>query len=432
MKVPYRQLRRRKKQWTCDWLSARSILALVVFVQMVRSLLVPCNRNKGDGHADGQIGDFSRQPRATSLSKPFYELDKTRFLILRPSQNGLNNQLQCLNVAANLAIEYNRTLLLKINAYVGSEHGSEPISFSELFDVPNVRLSVQLVKDLPSTTATVTAFDPEIVSTSELLIDPHPDAKYLSFRCSYGDLYHSLPSSASHRHEVLLPFNPIYRTLAQRVIDTMQKQSSHKARNFQTLGIHVRRGDLKGYPAFVCSKTGYPRLSSFKENGWWLAACTTEHGGFDKLSWDRVFLQLQNGNDPGVPLHSRDYDAIFVATNDFPYVSQWQIPNLFAIHDFSFVRETLCRKQCHDIKEFIVEEMVLVLCTFFQPSAPSSITDMILHHRLEEHGRNEHDVDIYEAYNQLLFELKKQRKGVILNLDAMFESLKASQRAHES
>jgi hypothetical protein len=84
------------------------------------------------------MGQFSRQPRASSLRKPFYELDKTRFLILRPSQNGLNNQLQCLNVAANLAIEYNRTLLLKIDAYVGSYHGSDPISFDDLFDVPNV------------------------------------------------------------------------------------------------------------------------------------------------------------------------------------------------------------------------------------------------------------------------------------------------------
>ena len=121
-----------------------------------------------------------------------------------------------------------------------------------------------------------------------------------------------------------------------------------------------------------------------------------------------------------------------VATNDFPYVSQWQVPNLFAIHDFAFVRETFCRTKCHEIKEFIVEEMVLVLCTFFQPSAPSSITDTILHLRLEEHGSNEHDVSIYEAYNQLLLELKKQRKGVIFNFDALFENLQASHRPRES
>jgi hypothetical protein len=218
-----------------------------------------------------------------------------------------------------------------------------------------------------------------------LLTDPHPDAKYLSFHCSYGDLYHSLPNSAPHRHEVLLPFHPVYRTLARQVIDAMQAQSKHKAGNFRTLGMHVRRGDLKGYPAFVCSETGYPQLSSFKEDGWWLAACTTEHGGLNKLSWDRVFAQLQNGDNPGVPLYSRDFDAIFVATNDIPYVRQWQVPNLFTIHDFSFVRETFCRTKCHEIKEFIVEEMVLVLSSFFQPSAPSSITDMILHLRLEEH-----------------------------------------------
>jgi len=428
MKVPYRQLRRRKKKWR----NARSILAFLVVLPIVRFFLSSYSRCKGDEHAEGLTGDFPRQPHASSLRKPFYELDKQRFLVLRPSQNGLNNQLQCLNVAANLAIEYNRTLLLKRNAYVGSYHGSEPISFDELFDAPNVRLSVQLVEDLPSTTATVTAFDPEIVSTSALLIDPHPDAKYLSFRCSYGDLYHSLPNSASHRNEVLLPFNPIFRTLARRVIDAMQVQSNYNAANFRTLGIHVRRGDLKGYPAFVCSETAYPRLSSFKEDGWWLAACTTDDGRLDKLSWDKVFAQLQNGNDPGVPLYSRDYDAIFVATNDIPYVRQWQVPNLFTINDFSFVRETFCRTKCHEIKEFIVEEMVLVLCSFFQPSAPSSITDMILHLRLEEHEGDEHDTHIYEAYNQLLLELKKQRKGVIINFDALMTSYQAMQHPRQS
>jgi hypothetical protein len=45
---------------------------------------------------------------------------------------------------------------------------------------------------------------------------------------------------------------------------------------------------------------------------------------------------------------------------------------------------------------------------------------------------NEHDVHIYEAYNQLLLELKKQRKGVILNFDALMKSFEGIQRPPQS
>ena len=406
--------------------NASHILCCIAALAIVQFGLMSCRRDGTDGRRDS-----TGRPRSSSIDQPFYKLDSNRFLVLRPGNNGLNNQLQCLNLAANLAIEYNRTLLVQSNAYAGSHHAEEPIPFDELFDVPNLRLSILVVQNLPPTTMTVVDFDPELV-VAKALEDPDPTVKYLAFACGYGELHHSLPESALHRDEVLLPFHPTYRRLAQRVIDTIRDKVKHNNNgDIRLLGMHVRRGDCKGYPVFVCSDTGYPQLNTFKQGGWWLAACGTDTTNIEQqLSWDRVLTHLQNCDEPGIPLCSKDYNAIFVATNDVEYVRRWGIDNLFLMDDFSFVREAFSGTKCHAIKEFVVEEMVMVLSTTFLPSAPSSITDMILHLRLNEHGRNEQDVRIYEAYDQLVLELKKKRKGNIINWEKIAEDVKAARLSH--
>ena len=379
---------------------------------------------------DDQICDMPCQSSVSSLVRPFHELDKDRFLILLPAKNGINNQLQCLTVAANLAIAYNRTLMLERNAYVGSYHGEDPIPFEDLFDAPNARLTIALRETLPSVTARVDAYNPEIVATTSILLDPNPSITYLGLACSYGDIHHSLPESASHRDDVLLPLNPIYRKLAMQVMDSISHKVPPSASGgFRLLGIHVRQGDLKGYPAFICSETGYPRLSAFVEDGSWLAACTNERD--ERLTWNLLFSHLRNCGDPGIPLCSKDYDAIFVATNDVKYVQSWNIPNLFVLADFPFVRETFCCTKCNHIKDFLVEEMMLVLSHSFQPSAPSSITDMVLHQRLEEHGRENRDVDLYKAYDNLILRLKEERKGNIINWKRLAEYAEAMKQSNQ-
>lgn len=427
MKIPYRKRKRQKKRWR----NALRITSFVLSVMLFRFLLSWAFQYCGQANA--QIDNVTwSHPSVNSIVGPFHELDKDRFLVLLPANAGINNQLQCLNIAANLAIAYNRTLMIQPNAYVGSPHGPDPIPYDELFDVPKVRLSVTLRDTPPAGTTKWHGFDPEQVATEDVVRDPNPAVRHLSFTCSYGDLHHSLPESASHRDDVLLPFHPIYRKLALQVINAIRSNISQTAADndsFRLLGIHVRQGDLKGYPAFECSQTGYPQLSAFKEGGWWLAACTNEKE--ERLSWDRLFSHLHSCDDPGIPLCSKDYDAIFVATNDVKFVQSWNIPNLFVLDDFSFVREKFCSKKCNHIKEFLVEELVLVLSHFFQPSAPSSITDMVLHHRLEEHGRDRRDIDMYHSYDNLLLTLKEVRKGNIMNWERLFEDYKGmKQRKH--
>jgi hypothetical protein len=428
MKIPYRKRKHEKNRR----MNALRIVGFVLSVMLLRSLLLWARHYCGQ--ADVQIDDVSgSHPSSVKSSvRPFHDLDKDRFLILLPANAGINNQLQCLNVAANLAIAYNRTLMLQPNAYGGSYHGEDPIPFDELFDAPNVRLPVALCDTPPAEITRLHGYDPERVATDAFVMDPNPTVTHLGFPCSYGDLHHSLPESATHRDDVLLPFHPIYRKLALQVMNAIRRNISQIAaddRSFRLLGIHVRQGDLKGYPAFICPETGYPQLSAFKEGGWWLAACTNERE--ERLSWDRLFSHLRSCDDPGIPLCSKDYDAIFVATNDVKYVQSWKIPNLFVLDDFAFVRESFCSKKCNHIKDFLVEEMVLVLSHSFQPSAPSSITDIVMHQRLEEHGRNRRDTDLYRAYDNLLLALKKERKGNIINWERLFEHTKAMQQRNQ-
>jgi hypothetical protein len=378
------------------------------------------------------IKDLPQPSRQSNKHPPtYYKLDAARFLVLRHGGNGLNNQLQCLNLAANLAIAYNRTLLVGPNAYTGSYHSPDAIRFEDLFDLANVKLSIKIVAtdaDLPHPTVRVKFFDPEKPFQNDLMLDPNPAESHVTFSCTYGGLHHNLPPNNSHRDELLLPFHPTYVELAHQVLDEIQTRvhTSSLRTNFRLLGMHVRRGDLKGYPVFECSETtAFPYLRTFQQGGWWLAACTdknvTTHAvpvANEVLSWDQVFRQLQHCG-PEIPLCADDYDAIFVATNDVAYVTALGIPNLFVLDHFPFVKETLCQTQCHKIKEFVVEELILALSTTYQPSAPSSITDMILHLRLNAHESSAQDVRLYQIYDNIERELRSARKGDIINWENM-------------
>jgi GDP-fucose protein O-fucosyltransferase len=431
----------RKKKIACFCCS-------IIFVLLLLSSIWYCRKVKEKGSQPSSSSGLTvlgrqslqQQTTTTNAASQFFSLRTDRHLILRPGKNGLNNQLQCLTIAANLAIAYNRTLILPPNAYTGSYHDETPIAFDKLFDVQNVRLSIQFNNDesWESSDSIELNFDPETISKPDILMDPHPQTHTLIFPCSYGDLRHSLPPNAPHRDETLLPWNPLYRKLANRVIrsieskltplQTMYHPESSTTHNLRLLGLHLRRGDLLAYPLLSCSKTRYTHRSTFREGGWWLSACCHQFVNVtchDPLSWEKLLEHLRLGNQPGIPSLHQDYDAIFVATNDVNYVRSFHVPNLYTLDDFSFVRSSLVVAGYNEspLYEFLVEEMVLVLSQTYIPSAPSSVTDILLQMRLQEHNRDEMDTHLYETYSQVLSDLKVARGGDIINWEKLLELL---------
>jgi hypothetical protein len=448
---PYRtnNLRRRKIVWYCC--SVSCLFLLLIFVWYQRKVKVNTVQPLSSSSFGTKWKSPSRLQQTTTTTKTsknknfyrkFHKLREDHHLVLRPEKNGLNNQLQCLTIASHLAIVYNRTLILPSNAYTGSYHDKNPIPFEKIFDMHNLQFSIQFKNDdsWDYSDSLEMNFDPETISTPDFLMDPHPHIHTLIFRCSYGDLIHSLPPNTPHRDQILLPWNPLYRKLAKRVITSIEKSKlvsfatvsqseSRTTNNLRLMAMHIRRGDLLAYPLLHCSKTQYSHRSTFREGGWWLSACCRKilNGScYDPLSWEKILTHLREGNDPGIPMTHQDYDAIFVATNDVDYVRSFQIPSLYTLDDFSFVRSSLDAAGHNEslLYGFLVEEMILVLSQTYIPSAPSSVTDILLHMRLQEYHRDEMDISLYETYSQVLSDLKTARDGNIVNWEKLMEALR--------
>lgn len=352
-----------------------------------------------------------------------YNLDPDRYLYLRPGKAGWNNQWECLHLAATIAIQQNRTLWLDAYAYQASDkHSKIRLPFDHVFDSRVLQIPVglsnpgaypdgcevglpKLHRELPESTERTLGMDPE------------PSARCIYWDCDFGNLHHFAPPSYFPQvDEPLLTLAPIYRKLAQRVILEIGRKVG-KDENIALLGLHIRRRDQRGYPLVNCSATAYPYTSYLADDDAFYSLCSKTSSlptkPEDELSWHNYLRHLNNCDGQRC---IQDYDAVFVATDSVDYVRNANISNLFTLKDFlPSIRRDLCDAfKCSRIKDlvlqqFLVEESVLILSTAFQPSLPSSVTDMVLHQRLEMHGFNTRDIELLHLHNKKLWDLYEYR-----------------------
>jgi hypothetical protein len=374
------------------------------------------------------------------VNASFASPDPERYLYLNAHTGGLNNQLECLHLAATLSIQYNRTLWLHSHAYIGSRrHSVHKLLFEQIFDPSGVKLPVAISTpgSYPFNCRTKVPYENNhAISPDRIAQDPDPSARCIVFDCFFGSLHHVAPKSYfPHVEENLLPLSPLYRTLAEKVISLIRSNSKRSSNSelFRLLSFHIRRGDQKSYPLVDCSLTQlYPHVAYAADDDAYYSMCSSSKDSpaspSDELSWRQVtqhFVQC----DRVIPLCIHDFDAVFVATNDVDYVKNLSIPNLFTMRDFTFVRPELCNEtsvstqtgECswdHNhvmerfkIMEFLVEETILTLSNVYLPSLPSSVTDMVLHWRLYERKDSDQDAKLLQLQNDRLMDLYKFRSA---------------------
>jgi isopentenyl phosphate kinase len=105
-----------------------------------------------------------------------------------------------------------------------------------------------------------------------------------------------------------------------------------------------------------------------------------------------------------------------VATNDRKYVEEQGNEKIFFLSDFPFINASLFADgfPYHDLKEFLVEEMILAMSTTFVPSAPSSTGDVVSNLRKSKELLESGDEITLKLASRATREIKiarKEKKG---------------------
>mmetsp|Transcript_53963 Transcript_53963/g.131035 ORF Transcript_53963/g.131035 Transcript_53963/m.131035 type:complete len:569 (+) Transcript_53963:293-1999(+) len=357
------------------------------------------HRSHSDSHSHSQLWKFQSSKHFLYLHRP-----------TKVSTAGLNNQLQCIHLAANLALKYNRTLLLSDKAFQADKiRFHRTLDFGDVFDddLESLPIRVKLVNSSTRTnsgttlTNTADPFEDPSSPYCNCLDDTQRIEKYhrpddstqqrsplgyeyeknhtmtktttcVSFHCGWGQLHLSAPKQRFPYVDAnLLPLNPSYVRIADRILSTMVQKTKkttgqsqeHRRRNMSciddednhdvnlslgspstttinVLAIHIRGGDSCGYPVMECTKTpSYPYLAVSKninKGTRWGAFCsrtslennntterTQEHveEEKDRLTWERFLLHFITCDGQLPYLCIDDYDAVYIATNDDRYKS---------------------------------------------------------------------------------------------------------------
>lgn len=369
------------------------------------------------------------------------ERPKSKTLLLPEGHFGLSNQMACLNLAAILAKQYNRTLLVPANGCAGNTvHGLFPIPFERIYDAGHNHIDSRIPfridesdaqvgtksrkRQLPTHCTKTIEFDTKHIYNSHLGHDPYPSEECVTLICSWTRLrFVAPPDIFPHVDRVFFPYNKVYRQAALDVIDSIKKQAQFKTTD-RLLTLHVRRGDRSTVPLFDCP-TSLPHLYphiSVDEGERLPVVCTSsskknrdstdfwEHA----LTWDKFFEHMTDPDCQSTfPICANDFDAIFVATNDPQWVrsvvakADGRLPALFLLGDFqsllkpTLLPETLALEHLEESAEMLlIEQMIIVLSDWFVPSFESSITQQVLRLRIDEQHKewDKHLLDTYYAF----------------------------------
>jgi hypothetical protein len=365
-----------------------------------------------------------------SLKEKYEENQATfynRILLLPESHSGLSNQMACLNLAAVLAKQYNRTLVIPANGCSNNKgHHMLPIRFERVYDMQlsSERIPFQfdrsgaqqitkgqsqkVGKQIPDHCRRSTIeFSPFRTRIETLGQDPNQTEECIMLACTWVYLHFAAPPDIfPHVDQVFFPYNAIYRQAALDVISSIKKkvvaqENDETKSTFRLLTLHVRRGDRSTVPLINCSDLGdlYPHISvtNFASVG-----CSSEKKTDDDnfwehaLTWDRFFEHMADPHcNLTFPVCSGDYAAIFVATNDPTWVrntaNQTKLPPLFLLGDFPSVKDNLLPgtlqlpRPEESAEMLLIEEMIMVLSDMIVPSFPSTITMQVLRLRIDAH-----------------------------------------------
>ena len=213
----------------------------------------------------------------TQYVPPFYNLSSEKHLILtKHGTLGFGNQMQCFQLAAVLAVQYNRTLIVPDIAYLqSSDHMfSTSMTADMVFDTANIRLSYQTVSSSNVTDVTDTPtiewspYDNQM--GLKLQTDPHHNETKIRFECVWGFSLFSLPDSLFPKERTnFFPFHKTYQDRAQDVFKQMRTILNFtEQQKMRVLAMHIRRGDCGSWPVLDCTKIkDFPYATTLNDRG---------------------------------------------------------------------------------------------------------------------------------------------------------------------
>lgn len=341
-------------------------------------------------------------------------------LLWKLGTGGFNNQLQCLDIAATLAIQYNRTLILTdpLGYIKNRQHDHDSINFADVFDTSTAAAVPYRMQKMnrrkEQNPNQLLQFDPNEKFPQHLITDPMPLKDVIEIQCSWGFQLRITPlSHFPHAEKVFFPFHSSYREQAMNVIEQMKRRvsNSHKTKDdFKLLTMHIRRGDRISRPIFNCSSLlggQYKHTVQSTAGPEIVAACSkkssqTTFFDRDALRWEHVLSSSSSCQLLGICWD--DYDAIFIATNDYQWVRKQVLAEnsdkVFLMNDFLVPNTTIFSES---VRIMMVEEMILALSDRVLLGFPSSVTDRVLKLRLAEGTWNmPHDAILNETYWQYI------------------------------
>ena len=367
---------------------------------------------------------------ATKMKTENLVNSRTRELLLPEGHFGLSNQMACLNLAAVLAKQYNRTLVVPSNGCSENKvHDLFPIPFQRVYDTQrsSERISFRIdqsgtdKRQLPDHCQKKIEFSTKRIRIETLGKDPYQDEECVTLMCSWTRLrFVAPPDIFPHVDQVFFPYNNIYRQAALDVVSSIKKQVAAQRQGktestFRLLALHIRRGDRSTVPLFNCSDFGnsYPNISVDKAERL-PVVCSSKKNREEEdfwdytLTWDKFFEHMADPHcSKTFPVCPDTFDAIFIATNDPTWVrnitKQYILPPVFLLGDFPFLKknllpETLKRPHPEESAEMLlIEEMILVLSHRFVPSFESSITQQVLRLRIDAQP-NDWDKHLLDTY----------------------------------
>ena len=351
----------------------------------------------------------------------------TRELLLPEGHFGLSNQMACLNLAAVLAKQYNRTLVVPSNGCSENKvHDLFPIPFERVYDtqLSSERISFRIdqsganKRQLPDHCQKKIEFKTKRIRIDTLGQDPYQTEECITLMCSWTRIrFVAPPDIFPHVDQVFFPYNNVYRQAALDVISSVKNQvaAQRQGQTFRLLTLHVRRGDRSTVPLFNCSFFGdlYPHISVDKHERL-PVVCSSKKNREDEdfwehtLTWDKFFEHMADPDcNETFPVCPDAFDAIFVATNDPTWVrnitKQYMLPPVFLLGDFPFLTKNLLPETLElphpeeSAEMLLIEEMILVLSDSFVPSFESSITQQVLRLRIDAQ-QNDWDKHLLDTY----------------------------------
>ena len=379
----------------------------------------------------------AEREQSVTIASPGVE--KKRELLLPEGHFGLSNQMACLNLAAVLAVQYNRTLVVPGNGCAGNRaHGLFPIPFERVYNVDHAAQHLsfridesgsqvgnkQYPRKLPARCDNEVDFSTKKIRTDALGKDPYEEEDCIYLSCRWTRIrFVAPPDIFPHVDQAYFRYNDIYRKAANEVITSIKErilaERKEKSKSpFRLLTLHVRRGDRGTVPLFDCAKDLgglYPNTHVITNEDYPVVCTNKKHRGanFDHvLTWDKFFNHMADPDckSSSFPVCAGDYDAIFVATNSPDWVRETvaknKLPPVFLIADFPSIRkyllpETLKSEKVEEAAEMLlIEEMIMVDSDRNVPSFESSITQQVLRLRLDYHP-NEWDMHLLDTYYKL-------------------------------